>query len=602
MTLRRTISAFFIGLLVAPTAFTAFFYDSFYAYAQVNTAVGKQETSALLNTKPSGETLTGEQAQARGYNLQTGNNFGGNLAANAVGGVASCGISVIIRLVGTALGATIGLGSFQIAAGVLVNNPIGTAASATQPVGFYFFDCIARAIARALLQALTASIVDWINNGFSGNPFYVKDYKKFFTNIADQTIGEFIQSGPFAFLCSPFQLQVRLAIARSFARSSPSCTLSQITSNVEGFFNNFQQGGWSAFLSVVEPQNNAFAGYLTLAGNLGSQISSAQGEKQLDLTLGSGFLSFQEKKCKLEVQSYDAKGAGAAGDTGYDPSQATYKETDCQWTNVTPGRVIEGTLSEAVGEDLRWLGLQRSFDEIINALIGALTKSLLYGGLGKLSQSTPSYDGGSATPSLTDQLRGGSSDIIFGAAQGLLDEIDTTMQVENRYQSENQTAINYIESAQSLLQSLAQCWNDKGKTVSLTYEQQQTANNNAANAGLAATALEAKKDPYLQAIAQSQANFDALQTWRDAIFSGAITTTEELEDFTRQYFAVRAQGAWTGPDAILRIQQENQQLQADMSAVNQSTNEKLNECAAFPNTSPSTTGGSIQFQGGAITF
>src|SRR4029077_9553288 len=50
-------------------------------------------------------------------------------------------------------------------------------------------DCIAWALAKMIWKAVAASVIDWINSGFNGNPSFIQDIGKFMTGIADQAVG-----------------------------------------------------------------------------------------------------------------------------------------------------------------------------------------------------------------------------------------------------------------------------------------------------------------------------------------------------------------------------------------------------------------------------
>ena len=108
----------------------------------------------------------------------------------------------------------------------------------SEQIGKTITDCLVRTLGRLAVQHITQSTVNWINSGFEGKPAFVQDFNQFFTDVADEAAGEFIQGSGLSFLCSPFQLKVRIAIAQSYARrnySPASCTLSQVTDNVKGF-------------------------------------------------------------------------------------------------------------------------------------------------------------------------------------------------------------------------------------------------------------------------------------------------------------------------------------------------------------------------------
>ena len=72
-----------------------------------------------------------------------------------------------------------------------------------------------KAAALKIIKMMTQATVDWINQGFEGNPAYISNLGDFLGGeggVADQTIGDFFANEPgLAFLCEPFQLQVKLA-------------------------------------------------------------------------------------------------------------------------------------------------------------------------------------------------------------------------------------------------------------------------------------------------------------------------------------------------------------------------------------------------------
>ena len=174
---------------------------------------------------------------------------------------------------------------------------------------------IATAIAKQLLMQITNSVISWINSGFNGNPSFIQNPTAFFENIGDQATGAFIsQNGALSSLCSPFSLQIRLAIAQQQQQNDGygnqnqyACTLSTIIQNttnavnggvgvsVQGFVGgDFSQGGWPAFEALVtQPQNTPNGAYLTAEDQLQQQIAAQTTQKQNELNQGSGFLSWE---------------------------------------------------------------------------------------------------------------------------------------------------------------------------------------------------------------------------------------------------------------------------------------------------------------------
>lgn len=171
---------------------------------------------------------------------------------------------------------------------------------------------IAWQLAHTVLHSLTGSVVNWINSGFQGSPAFLTNPEGYFTNLADQLTGQFISdTGVLTALCSPFNIDVRLALALNQAGGSMgpagryTCTLGSIINNVKGasvngmsingFMNgDFSQGGWPAFIALSEPQNNEAGAYLQAHSDLLQQIGEKQNAVHADLQMGSGFLSFQQ--------------------------------------------------------------------------------------------------------------------------------------------------------------------------------------------------------------------------------------------------------------------------------------------------------------------
>src|SRR3989344_5127910 len=93
------------------------------------------------------------------------------------------------------------------------------------------------AMAKQTLSNMVSSIINWINTGFEGSPAFVQDLDRFLLNTADETLGLFLeQMADLSFLCDPFRLDVRIALATvKSTRTAPSCTLSGALENIESF-------------------------------------------------------------------------------------------------------------------------------------------------------------------------------------------------------------------------------------------------------------------------------------------------------------------------------------------------------------------------------
>src|SRR3989344_9464800 len=154
----------------------------------------------------------------------------------------------------------------QEAADTIPPVPISDAAMRSKEVGITIFgitipgvtyDSIAIGIAKITLEEILNETIEWVNNGFEGNPAYATDPAKFFTDIADGVAGEFIAGSDLGFLCSPFQVQVRLALAQTYNPSNQfQCTLTDVVGNIEGVYDDFGQGGWDGLFSMTQNNSN----------------------------------------------------------------------------------------------------------------------------------------------------------------------------------------------------------------------------------------------------------------------------------------------------------------------------------------------------------
>jgi hypothetical protein len=163
-------------------------------------------------------------------------------------------------------------------------------------------DGIGWALAKALVSRMVSSLVTWINSGFEGRPAFVQDIGGFMRETANQFAGEYIQSlgGIGSFVCSPFQLDIQIALDLQYRQNSmdqpaPTCTLSGIIDNIEGFIDggSFQEGGWKDWFRITAtPQTyTPYGSAIAAQAGLRAGIINAQGEEMKLLDFGAGFLS-----------------------------------------------------------------------------------------------------------------------------------------------------------------------------------------------------------------------------------------------------------------------------------------------------------------------
>lgn len=152
-------------------------------------------------------------------------------------------------------------------------------------------------IKRSILYQFSTQITDWIVK--DEKPQFIKSPGKFLEDTArlavDRTISKIAPN-----LCEPFRLNVQIQIPTVAREANPfyeqvTCTLDQVTSNIENFYNNFRDGGWVAYQEMWKPQNNYFGAMMLIESELAAQQQAALQMAQDDLNRGQGFRS--ERQC-----------------------------------------------------------------------------------------------------------------------------------------------------------------------------------------------------------------------------------------------------------------------------------------------------------------
>jgi hypothetical protein len=425
---------------------------------------------------------------------------------------------------------------------VPVTDAVTNAGAADTALRENFLNCMTRVVARAALDQMTASIVNWINSGFEGKPSFVQNYEQFFTNVADQAAGEFIRGSALSFLCSPFQPQVRIAIARSYARrnNAPSCTLTQVTNNVNRFLQgDFSSGGWGGLLAFTTvPANSPFGAYISAQTGLENSQNTALRTAGQKLAAGQGFISMEEK--------YDC-----IVDPDLGPTQL-----GCKTRITTPGKTIAGIVENTFKIPQDALNLADNFDEIISALLNQLVTRTLQGGLSNLSANQGYASNFGVAENLEAQQE----------AQALLTGLQGHVSVAQQFGYAKQGSIGDIQNAQEQLQNLANCYIGRGDDDEEDDVLQEIAQ------------LETRVGVYNSDITRANAAIATLQQLQTRVFSA--TTATEVQTIANDFATAQASGQLITQSAVTQAQQDRTALQSEMSALNQQTTARINQCYA----------------------
>lgn len=284
-----------------------------------------------------------------------------------------------------------------VGAGIIVSdientltNTIQTLAATSLEQKELTWDALFYAIAKKALQQMTNDIISWVNSGFDGNPAFITDLAGYLQDLADDVAGDLIYGADLNTLCTPFQYDVRTAVAKAYqqenhigVKKDVECSIDDISGgDAQAFLRgDFNAGGWGMwFEAVLNPENTPIGGYAMVDLALQDAINKKQSEKLHEADYNQGFLS--QEVCTPV----------AGGEVG---------EEKC--TVTTPGIIIKDQLSFALTTPARSLIEADEMNEVIGALFSNLAQQAFTGvngllGLGgNASFSDNSFGDGSSS-------------------------------------------------------------------------------------------------------------------------------------------------------------------------------------------------------------
>jgi len=247
-------------------------------------------------------------------------------------------------------------------------------------------DGIAWAIAKETVSSMTRSLINWVNSGFQGDPMFVTDLRQHLTTVLDNMAGDYIANVVGDFVCSPFALDVQVALTLNYANARNNvpntpdaalCSLTDITENIEGFLSGTINNMDDLITVINNPQNTPLGAYFEAEARLNVALQNAAGQEIKLLEFGDGFLSQQQ----------------------------CYEDGRCEV--VTPGQVISEALTFQLQTGTQSLIEADEINELIGALMNQLVLAVTRGAGGLLGLSTPAS--GSSSSYLDNMVAESSS-------------------------------------------------------------------------------------------------------------------------------------------------------------------------------------------------
>lgn len=287
----------------------------------------------------------------------------------------------------------------------------------------YILDTIVWPLTNIVIKEMIRSTTQWVKSGFKGSPAFVTDLEGFLLDIADKVAGNYIYGSPLSALCSPFSLNIKLALDIQYRETSrggyvAQCRLSSVIGNVDRFMQgDFMQGGWDGWYNVaLTPANNPYGAMLEAQGGLYARISGAQGAQIKLLDFGNGFLSTEycfsegeDERCSIE----------------------------------TPGVIVQDQVNRALGLPGDRLIVADEINELVGALFSQLAGQVLSGAGGLLGLNDSPRGGG---PSYFDQVIAEGTPVSYVNTSG--GPIESTIENETKYLNFQKTIVDIITDAE----------------------------------------------------------------------------------------------------------------------------------------------------------
>lgn len=265
----------------------------------------------------------------------------------ALEGTAKCTLSNVAASIGAKL---FGGAVDTVAASVTNPNlvPVIDVLNARKEVGLGggygpSMDSIGVCIINSLIQYISDSTIDWINNGFEGNPTFIDNPGRIVKDIQEDTLTAFIDGIGNGILCERFSADIVFALRANLQNKRKvvpdRCTLDEAKANFDRFLSG-EDFSFEMMNSVTSnPGNNVLGAYITSQSKLGNAIEQRTDTVFKEAAWGGGYLSWKDDK----------------GNT------------------VTPSKLIADTLvPEKLNMATSRLVIADEFDEIMTALFDAL--------------------------------------------------------------------------------------------------------------------------------------------------------------------------------------------------------------------------------------
>jgi hypothetical protein len=315
-------------------------------------------------------------------------------------------------------------------------------------------------VAKRIINYIVDQTIVWIQGG--GQPKFVSNWEGFLKDAGNIAFDYVIQQVRLARLCSPFGLQVRLSLlpVQRFP-TQISCTLDQVVANINNFYADFSRGGWLAYNTMWEPQNNYYGQMLMIQDQIQTETSRKVTAAANEAIASAGFLGV--KRCLEPIYSTTESQYCDGGEDEFGNCPGGYLtkmsliRTGCKKEEIiTPGTAVGEAVKNAITSDKDWAANIQSWtaalvDAVINRVIkegiGGM-KSLLAGGGEGGGNEASSYMP-SGYQNLTANEFQGQKQQLSSSLQSFINEKQSALSNKSKSFSLAQQTLSALETVRS---------------------------------------------------------------------------------------------------------------------------------------------------------
>lgn len=259
-----------------------------------------------------------------------------------------------------------------------------------------------------LLRKMTKQVVNWVAGG--PEPQFVTNWNTFFTDASIDAAGHVLAQaapqlcgagsgggggpgtidglGDFAGFIKKVMTPINTAGIQTNGFGYPGCTLTDAIISINDFKQDFRNGGWKAYATVLQPQNTILGSLITLSDRQLIAAAQAQAEASAKAVSGGGFTGQMacdngEPPSQQDTQHGDGEGGtftipkGSCAD-GSKPHVTTpgvfSKDLSTQGFNAAYNRLVTAGDYKALVAYIADVALNRLFQEGAKGLLSYARK------------------------------------------------------------------------------------------------------------------------------------------------------------------------------------------------------------------------------------